>query len=370
MNDWKKLSLCMIVKDEERFIEGCLSSIKDVVDEMIIVDTGSVDSTKEICRKFGAQIYEYEWKDDFSSARNYGLERATGDWILWLDADEEMDERDRYKLRDILYMDGLDLASLHLINYYGDKVNPDESYHIAHTRLFRNHKGIRFENKIHEALNIRDPLPIPMAPIKLYHYGYMNHVAASKKKLERNLKMLENEMNDGSPDPWIPYHMATEYLRDQQYERSFEFVNKSIIQFIMQGYTPPSMLYKLKYSVLLSLGSIDGAWPGIQKAVELYPDYVDLHFYKGLILYAKERYTEALEAFDSCLELGETNLEHLILKGAGSFQAWYQRGRCQQKLGMVEEAAKSYEMAASLSPSYKDPVKALQTLGIGGGEAD
>lgn len=370
MFPWKKLSLCMIVKDEEQFLEGCLNSIKDVVDEIIIVDTGSVDLTKDISRKFGAKIYDYDWNDDFAAARNYGLEQATGDWILWMDADEEVDAQDRHKLRDILYLDDLDLVSLHLINYYGNDVNPDESYHIAHTRLFRNHKGVRFQNKIHEALNIHDPLPIPMAPIKLHHYGYMNHVATSKKKLERNLKMLENEMKQECPNPWIPYHMASEYFRDQQYERSFEFVNKAIAQFIILGYTPPSMLYKLKYSVLLSLGSIEGAWPGIQKAVELYPDYVDLHFYKGLILYAKERYAEALQSFDVCLALGETNLQHLILRGAGSFQAWYQKGRCEQKLGMMEEAAKSYNMASSLSPSFKDPAKAFQTLGIRGGEAD
>ncbi|WEK56325.1 MAG: glycosyltransferase [Candidatus Cohnella colombiensis] len=360
----------MIVKDEERFLEGCLNSIKDVVDEIIIVDTGSVDQTKAIARKFGAYIYEFNWEDDFAAARNYGLEQATGDWILWLDADEQLDALDRYKLRDILYMDDLDLVSLHLINYYGTEVNLDESFHIAHTRLFRNHKGIQFENKIHEALNIRDPLPIPMAPIKLYHYGYMNDVAESKNKLERNLRLLENEMKQGSQNPWIPYHIATEYFRDQQYERSFEYVNKAIIQFILQGSTPPSMLYKLKYSVLLGLGSIDGAWPGIQKAVELYPDYVDLHYYKGLILYAKERYAEALESFNYCLELGETNLKHLILKGAGSFQAWYQKGRCQQKLGMLEDAATSYERAASMSLSYKDPVKALQSLRGGGEVAD
>ncbi|QGR00135.1 glycosyltransferase [Paenibacillus psychroresistens] len=354
----------MIVKDEEQFLEACLRSVKDVVDEMIIVDTGSTDSTKEICHKYGALLFDYVWQDDFAAARNYGLVQATGDWILWLDADEEMDINDRFKLRDILYMDEFDLVSLHLINYYGSEINPDESYHIAHTRLFRNHKGILFENKIHESLNIHNHAPIPMAPIKLHHYGYMNPVVTSKKKLERNLTMLETEIKQGSQNPWTPYHMATEYHRGQQSERAFEFVNLSILLFISQGFTPPSILYKLKYSIMLSLGCIEGAWPAIEKAIMLYSDYVDLHFYKGLILLAKDRYEEALATFNHCLELGETNLKHLILKGAGSFQAWYQIGRCQEKLGSLDEAIKSYQMSITLSPSFKDPVKALQTIGV------
>src|SRR5204863_5400745 len=84
-----RLSLCMIVKNEERFLRNCLESVKDIVDEMVIVDTGSTDSTLDIAREYGAKVIPHVWKDDFSEARNVSLDHATGDWALWLDADEE-----------------------------------------------------------------------------------------------------------------------------------------------------------------------------------------------------------------------------------------------------------------------------------------
>ncbi|MFG0216248.1 glycosyltransferase family 2 protein, partial [Brevibacillus porteri] len=86
MSEAPKISLCMIVKNEEECLHKCLDSVKDLVDEMIIVDTGSTDKTVEIGKSFGAVVHSYEWQDNFAEARNFGLEKATGDWILWMDA--------------------------------------------------------------------------------------------------------------------------------------------------------------------------------------------------------------------------------------------------------------------------------------------
>jgi glycosyltransferase involved in cell wall biosynthesis len=366
--DFKRLSLCMIVKDEEECISKCLSSIKGVIDEIIIVDTGSSDRTVEICQSFGAQVYEFPWNKSFSDARNFGLERATGDWILWLDADEEVDASDVYKLRDILYSDE-DILSIHLINYYGERPEPDKTFEIAHTRLFRNHKGIKFIGKIHEMLNVEEVLTIPedgliikTAPIKIHHFGYMDYVSENKKKFERNLSMLEKELKQKDHNPWIHYHIAAEYYREKEFSKAFDHVNNSIRDFLKLLLTPPSLLYRLKYSILISTGSIDGAWPGIEKVLILYPDYVDLHFYKGIILYLKDMFKEALEVFDHCLEMGEENLQYLTLKGVGSFQALHYKGCCLEKLGQIEEAARCYAMAASQSKTFVSPREALRKL--------
>jgi tetratricopeptide (TPR) repeat protein len=270
------------------------------------------------------------------------LERASGDWILWLDADEEVDASDAKKLREVLEYKDLFL-SIHLINYYGDSPDINKTYDIAHIRLFQNHKDIKFINRIHEMLNANeifakyDESPtIKTFSIRVYHYGYLDAVKEEKKKSERNIGMLEEELKQKEHSPWIEYYMASEYYRLKKYTEAFYYVNQSIIGFLRLSKMPPSLLYQLKYSILISTGNMEMAWPGIEKAIDLYPDYVDLHFYKGLILYNKGLLKDALEVFNHCLEMGEENIQHLTLKGVGSFQALYYKKCCLEKLGQVE----------------------------------
>src|SRR3989338_6646287 len=95
------ISLCMIAKNEEKHIEECLNSVKDIVDEIIIVDTGRTDKTKQIGKKFNAKIFDFKWVDDFSAARNKSLKHATKDWILVLDADEVVESIDLNKIKEL-----------------------------------------------------------------------------------------------------------------------------------------------------------------------------------------------------------------------------------------------------------------------------
>lgn len=362
----KRLSLCMIVRNEADWIARCLMSVKAAVDEMIIVDTGSTDNTIEIAKVLGAQVYDFPWTGHFAEARNYGLNQATGDWILWLDADEEVDAASAMSLRNVLDMDDKQLASIKLINYHG--ANPphsDHAYLLGHHRLFRNGMGLQFRNSIHEQLNVNEHVSlsdIPLIPVKVHHYGYLDAVTTAKHKFERNLTMLQAAINTPDHDPWLDYHLASEYFRIADYRQAFTEVNKSIIQFLNKGQAPPSMLYKLKYAALLALGSHDGAWPAIEKAILIYPDYVDLHFYKGLTLFQKDMFDEALEAFQMCLTLGEDNLNYLTLKGLGSFQAMYYVGRCYEKQNKSNQAIDAYYEALKLSPEFNEAREAYTRL--------
>lgn len=369
MSESPKISLCMIVKNEEECIRKCLDSLKNLVDEMIIVDTGSTDQTIEICESFGATVYAYEWRDNFAEARNFGLEKATGEWILWMDADEEMDGEDSVRLKELLRNKEESLFYIQLINYVGDEKNEDDAFHIAHSRLFRNGIGFRFQFPIHETLNVEEVLPtltedrhIQILPIRIYHYGYMNEFTGRKKKFERNIQLLMKELDKEGHSPWIEYHLASEFSRIQEHEKTFKFVNLSIIGFIENSMLPPSLLYKLKYSTLISMGSIEGAWPGIKKAIALYPDYVDLHLYKGIIHYLKKEYKQALKTFDHCLEMGDDNIRHLTLKGSGSFHAWYYKGLCYEGMGQIDEAKTAYQTSLSMAGKYEPPKVALENL--------
>lgn len=363
-----KLSLCMIVKDEEACIRRCLDSVKDVADEIVVVDTGSSDRTIGICRSYGAAIYPYKWNDSFADARNESLAHASGDFILWMDADEALDPVQGKRLKAHLADRTASLFYLHLINYLGDHEDPDNTYHIAHARLFRNGIGFRFQFNIHETLNLGETLPemtwseIPVLPVQIHHYGYLSDYTERKHKSERNLRLLLKEWNQEDHSPWVEYHIASEYARIGRYEESFAMVNAAIAAFLQAGRMPPSLLYKLKYSNLIALGSIDGAWPAIDKAIKLYPDYVDLHFYKGVIFYLKQWYARALAVFDRCLEMGEGNIRHLVLKGTGSFHAWYYKGLCYERLGSLDQAEQAYAAALRLAPGYTIASDALFRL--------
>ncbi len=190
----KSLSVCMIVKNEEQHLANCLKSIRDIADEIIIVDTGSTDKTKDIAMIFGAKVTDFTWTGDFSAARNQSLEQATGDWILVLDADEVISASDHP-----LLLQAIDRGEKQLVAYaivtrnYLEKAGtagwmensgtyPREEkgagwFGSSKVRLFKNNKLIRFENPVHELLesSIRKlNIPIKKCDVPVHHYGRLD----------------------------------------------------------------------------------------------------------------------------------------------------------------------------------------------------
>ena len=158
------ISLCMIAKDEEKSIGQCLNSAKDIVDEIIIIDTGSTDRTKEIAKKYNARIFDFKWSDDFSAARNEGIRHAAKDWVLVLDADETLDEKGKKTIKELINDKETDAVLFLQKNYTNDTsiagfVSEEHKkngksyagwYGSFIARLFRNHKGYGFEGTVHE----------------------------------------------------------------------------------------------------------------------------------------------------------------------------------------------------------------------------
>lgn len=146
------VSLCMIVKNEEEVLDRCLQSVKHIVDEIIIVDTGSTDDTKEIAKKFDAKIYDFEWCNDFSKARNYSFSLASKDYILWLDADDIIEEKEQLKfikLKESLSeeIDAVSMPYILSVNESGDV-----DYQIRRNRLTKRKRQFKWEGKVHEVL--------------------------------------------------------------------------------------------------------------------------------------------------------------------------------------------------------------------------
>jgi glycosyltransferase involved in cell wall biosynthesis len=325
----------MIVKDEEDCIGKCLESVKNVVDEIIIVDTGSTDNTVEICKKFNAKIEHFNWNNSFCDARNFSIEKAKGDWILWLDADEELDSSAQHILRQGTHFENYDVIKLNLINYQGEKVDINNSTSIAHMRLFKNN-GLKFINKMHERIDFKNIANERMGhlEINVHHYGYLDKYMKRKNKSERNIKLLKQQIKENDNVYWAHYFIALEHYQQQQFKKALERVNQSIITFLSQKVLPPAMVYKLKYSILIAMGNYEMVTNGIDKAIMLYPDYVELFFLKGLNLYYLKKYNEAINCFEKCKEIGEDNLNYLILKGVGSFKAQQYIDECKKFLNI------------------------------------
>lgn len=361
------LSLCMIVKNEEEQIEKCLQSVVDVVDEVIIVDTGSNDRTKEICQAYKAKVYDFPWDGSFASARNFGIRQAKAKWIFWMDADEELEIFDRQSWEDALNCKKQLMWAVPILNYIGEyPVDTVKAYHHVQWRIFRNGLGVKFVNNIHEQLDISDirvsPENIKKLPAVIHHYGYMNAIVEKKDKHQRNLTMLRKEAEQPVYSAWIDYHLASEYYRNKEYYKTFDQLNIAIRHFIQEGKIPPSLVYKLKYDTLLATGSFDGALAGIDKAIELYTDYVDLHYYKGILLYEKRHFSQARESFLHCLSLGEENPQYLILNGVGSFHAMYMIALCDMELNQQERAKNMFERILELYPHYSAALQKLEEM--------
>ncbi|HSV73683.1 MAG TPA: tetratricopeptide repeat protein [Chthonomonadales bacterium] len=200
-----RVSLVMIARDEERFLAQCLRSARDAVDEIVVVDTGSSDRTTQIAEEFGARVVRHPWRDDFADARNVSLDHATGDWALWLDADEELATESARRIRELArtappYVGGF-MATLR--NFVDSPDGADVFFHRA-CRLFRRLPVTRFAGRIHEQNTQgleRAGYVIAASDITIEHHGYSGEVMAARNKHERFIGMLHREIDENPDDP-------------------------------------------------------------------------------------------------------------------------------------------------------------------------
>ena len=183
------LSLNIIVRDEAGCIARCLRSVSGVVDEIVVVDTGSTDETMPIAKTFGARVCEFPWRDDFSAARNHGLLHCRGQWVLTLDADEQLDSETTDLIRPAILEPGRDLYYLRVLNLLPGGLTGSE---VRLIRLFRNVPGTCYMGRIHEQLVQNLPSSVGgILDTRVLHYGYDPALMAKKDKISRNMRLLQ-----------------------------------------------------------------------------------------------------------------------------------------------------------------------------------
>ncbi|MFN2448638.1 MAG: glycosyltransferase [Candidatus Baltobacteraceae bacterium] len=288
----------MIVKNEERFLEQCLESVKAFVDEINIVDTGSTDNTIAIARRYGANVQEHAWRNDFSWARNKAVEMATRRWILQLDADEELLPESGAALAQIAQ------APAHLTGAWLRCVNSSDRYRgggtISHAivRIFPNHSRVRFHGSIHEFPSVDDS-PLSMAavvvPVKIVHHGYLAEVVAGRGKYARNMSIIEQNVIDQPQDAFHWYNLGMTAHLNGEHERAAPALEKMwelCLVCGMRAFTANGL------QILADVYSEHLGDParGLKWALECLrkaPRYANAHFSAGKAYFLLKRYDES-----------------------------------------------------------------------------
>jgi glycosyltransferase involved in cell wall biosynthesis len=346
------ISACLIVKNEERVLADCLSSIQPFVEEIVLVDTGSTDATIEIARTFGASVYSIAWPDSFAAARNYALDKATQPFILAIDADERLAPDTAGRLVAHCRHSPPIVGSVTICSTGIESAVAGGS-RFESLRLFPNDPQFRFTGRIHEQLRHagRTPANAPTG-VELTHVGYTAEAMIEKDKLARNLRMLHLDLLDNPDDAYILYQIGRTYQLREQFAEATQYLTASLRAVEHHGEKPPylpSVLIQLAYA-WLGLRQLAPLLEVVGLGLDLYPDFTDLYFVYGsalLELGGAEQLGDIPEVFESCLALGEpdpTRYESVL--GVGSYRALHNLGAYCQATGSLEAARDYYRRAA------------------------
>lgn len=217
------VSACMIVKNEQDTLEDCLESIKDWVDEIIIVDTGSTDKTVEIAEKFGAKVFHQKWIEDFSFHRNYSISKATQEWVFVIDADERVVQGHGEKLRSMLPKIEQDVIVVNLQNLLSESGKRIPASHFKSFRFFRRSYGPLYELKVHNHPILKENTTAYIVDFCIHHIGYDLSPEKMAKKKERIIRMCRRWV-DEEPDnqeALFHYARALRYDKDKPNFKAF-----------------------------------------------------------------------------------------------------------------------------------------------------
>jgi tetratricopeptide (TPR) repeat protein len=323
-----RLSLCMIVRDEEEMLPRSLAAARDAVDEIVVIDTGSRDRTVEIARSFGATVLEREWTGSFAAARNASIEAATGDWLLFLDADEVLDPADAPLLRELTGRTWREAFYLVETNHTGELGDGTAVTHNA-LRLFRNRPEYRFEGRVHEqiAQNLPSGLPERIEPtqVRVDHYGYLGAVRDAKEKSRRNIELLRSQLAEAGANPFFHFNLGSELAAAgdaagacEQFERAWALLAEDPAR-RDRPFTPSLTVRSTK--ALRFCGRLAEAEARAAEGLALFPDLTDLVFERALVAAAEGDAERAVTLLEECLERGDAPSRYSPTVGSGSFLA-------------------------------------------------
>ena len=347
----------MIVRDEEKYIRQCLQKLKPLGYEIIIVDTGSTDRTREIAAGFTDKIYDFTWINDFSAARNFSVEKATNDYVLIVDSDEMLIQFDKKSLERLVRDNPNGIGRITRINEFTRKGNVFRA-HEQVARLF-NRKYYQYEGIIHEQIIAKGIVEkyFYEVPLTAEHYGYEGNLEIRRKKTKRNIAMLEEQlaqekevMSDGVP--YTLYQLGKSYYMQEDYQKANEYFGEALyydlnpqlvyVQDMVESYGN-CLLEAKEYETALNL-------LGVYEEFSVSTDFV---FLAGLIYMNNGYLKEAICEFEKAASRKICKME-----GINSYMAWYNIGVIYECTGNREKAIKYYRKCGK----YKLAIDGLNRL--------
>ncbi|NQX48406.1 glycosyltransferase [Paenibacillus tritici] len=358
------ISLCMIVRDEEELLPRCLDSVRTLTDDIIIVDTGSADGTIEIAERYGARVIRHVWQNDFAEARNVGLEAATGDWIIFLDADEVLDP---YRCELITsYMSHTEIEGiLFQIHSYLDEQVPWQTMITPALRMFRNRPEYRFRNAIHEQIidSIASHKPdaaLGQSDLIIHHFGSDPKRMASKQKIKRNRTALSGVLKKEPTNSYQIYNLAVNYCQTHELEQAV-LLFRQCRQYDRQDSPCRSASYLHETICLFRLHRTHEAIAAANEGIGEYDNYTDLYHWLGILHLQTGDTKRAEDMFIHALKLGDA-VNYVSHKGTGTFRTRWLLGSLKHHTGAYDLAIQQYTLALDWEPLFSPALRDLARL--------
>ena len=362
------LGVIMIVKNEEARLGNILSDIKEVVDEIVVVDSGSADATVSIAQAYGVKVGYFTWCNDFSAARNASISLATSDYLLWLDADDRLDPSEGQKLATLkkYLRPEKDCAYMLKVNSTTRQTGDSLSFQV---RIFPNLPGLRFENRIHEQISPsieRAGIVIKSVDILIHHTGY-HEMDDCLVKLRRNLSILLEEFAAGNVASSQRFFIATTYFGLGEYEQCIDHIKAARALGDSRSWLKDS--YFLISDSYLKLDRIEDALAELEQGVAAFPDRGLMHYLLGVVCLRAKKIEAAIQALARAMHLGievetfstPTHIYELLP---------YYYGMALEKSDRLQEAAEAYKASLAVKPEGLHVIMALGLVLLKAGKID
>ncbi|MCK6446381.1 MAG: glycosyltransferase [Planctomycetes bacterium] len=352
--------LCVIARDEETNLPRLLASVRGIVDETVVVDTGSRDRTLELAAELGARTATFAWCDDFAAARNAASELVRADWVIALDADEELVTESARERLEAFVRSGADVGRVEIENV-GTPSGPSR---VEISRVFRRAAGIRFAGRVHEQL-VRDGAPLVRASTGLVvrHHGYAPAALAARDKFARNRSLLELALAEAPDDGYAWFQLGRVEHAAGRHAAALEALERALARADDADPWAPEALECAGYS-LRALGRSAQALGLLRQLDERYFSRPDTCFLRGLLALDVGDLTLAETGFRRALELGgEAPSRGERVTAAATTAPAYNLGVMREVLGDAEGARAWYARVLAYEPEHVEARAGLARLG-------